>query len=127
MTRLAVKEEQWVAAIGDLLDHHGWRWHDTWPTRRTPGRWTPEHAAKGVPDLVAIRPPRVVWIELKTETNTVQPAQAAWIDELQHSGQEVYVVRLPGDYHFLDEVLRPSPEQGTLTGNSTGATWTQSP
>lgn len=123
--RLAVKELEWVAAVGDILDAYGWLHHDTWPTRRTPGRWSPEYAAKGVPDLICLRPPRLVLLEFKTETNTVQPAQATWIEGLRLSNQEVYVVRLPGDFHWLDDLLKPDAAQLTLTGSTGAATWTQ--
>jgi hypothetical protein len=124
MTRLAVKEDEWVAAVGDLLDAFGWRWHDTYPTRRTLGRWSSEDAARGIPDLIAMRPPRVVFIETKTESGRLRPEQESWIEGLRLSGQEAYVVTLPGDYVFLQDLLQPETEQLTLTGTTGAATWT---
>jgi hypothetical protein len=58
-------------------------------------RRTPRNVA-GLPDLILIRRPRVVWAELKAEGGTVTEAQQAWLDDLQASGQEVYLWR-PSD------------------------------
>jgi hypothetical protein len=124
---LAVSEAEWMVAVADRLDFYGWTWHDTWPTHRTPGRWTPEHAAKGVPDLICLRPPRVLWLEIKTETGRVSLHQEAWIKGLRQSGQEAYIVHIPRQLQWLDDLLSPDAEQLTLT-TSTGytgvATWT---
>lgn len=120
----AVSEAEWTTAIGDRLDYYGCIWHDTYPTRRTPGRWTPEHAGKGVPDLICLRPPRVLWLEIKTETGRVSPRQEAWLEGLRQSGQEAYIVNVPGDFNWLDDLLSPDPEQLTLTGSTGFTTWT---
>jgi hypothetical protein len=82
----ARSELDWPTAIGDRLDDFGWIWHDTYRTRRTPGRWTPEHSAKGVSDLICLRPRRVLWLEIKTETGRVTPQQEACIEELRQAG-----------------------------------------
>jgi hypothetical protein len=120
---LAVSEAEWMVAIGDRLDYYGWTWHDTYPTRRTPGRWTPEHSAKGVPDLICLRPPRVLWLEIKTETGRVTPQQEAWLEGLRQSGEEAYIVNVPRGFNWLDDLLRPDAEQLTMTGSTGVATW----
>ena len=119
-------EADWMGAVGGLLDYHGWRWYHPEPKKRSRSRWTVNTAA-GIPDLICVKPPRVVWLEVKTESGRIRPEQVEWIEELRQSGQEVHIIRLPGDYGFLDDLLRPDSRQLTLTGNSTGATWTQSP
>jgi hypothetical protein len=53
-----------------------------------------------------VRPPRLVFAELKSETGTVKPAQAEWLDVLRAvPGLEVYVWR-PGDMDEIARVLR---------------------
>jgi len=60
--------------------------------------------ATGLPDLLMIRRPRVVWAELKREANagrnknSLTPIQQWWLDELQACKQEVYLWR-PSDWH----------------------------
>jgi hypothetical protein len=64
--------------------------------------------ATGLPDLLLIRRPRVVWAELKRERNAGShkndptPIQQWWLDELQACGQEAYLWR-PSDWH--DETI----------------------
>ena len=50
--------------------------------------------ARGVPDRIAILPDgRVVFIELKTETGTLDPLQMRQIERLRSWGQTVFVIR----------------------------------
>lgn len=58
-----------------------------------------------VPDLVLVRRPRVVFLELKAERGQTTPAQRAWLGELRLCGQEVYLVR-PSDWERLEDLLR---------------------
>lgn len=68
--------------------------------------WRSTHSAPGFPDLVLVRPPRLVFIELKTDTGKVSPDQERWLEQLrQCPGAEVYLFR-PGDWARIVEVLR---------------------
>ncbi len=89
----------------------GWRvWHDqaTNTARRCSGcgtvRRTPRNAA-GLPDLILVRRPRVVWAELKAERGKTSDDQHAWLDDLRASGQRVYLWR-PSDWEEIERVLR---------------------
>lgn len=46
---------------------------------------------KGFPDLVLIRPPRLVFAELKVGKNKVAPEQQAWLTALAECEVEPYV------------------------------------
>ena len=58
--------------------------------------WTSIHSAAGFPDWVFVRPPRVLFVELKSEVGKLTPAQANWIAALRDCPVEVAVIR-PSD------------------------------
>ena len=58
--------------------------------------WNSQHSAAGFPDLVLVRPPRVLFVELKSEVGKLTPAQANWIAALRDCPVEVAVIR-PSD------------------------------
>ncbi len=121
-----ITEAEWLRSVGDALDLTGWAWIHPRPARRADGKWTTPtqgNSAKGFPDIVANRPPRVLWLELKTERGRVSPEQKDWLERLRASGQEVHVLRLPRDWNFFIELTARDPEQLTLTSNSTAATY----
>ena len=61
--------------------------------------------AAGWPDLTLIRPPRLVFAELKTGSNKVTPSQQRWLDLLSAiPGVEVFVWR-PSDMQQIAEIL----------------------
>lgn len=67
-----------AAHFGALLSSKGWR---------TPARYD----GKGFPDLVLVRPGRLVFVELKCGRNTLSAEQADWLEALRAAGQEAYV------------------------------------
>lgn len=93
-----VPERDFQATVVDLAVLKGWRaWHDN-DSRRN---------AAGLPDLILLRPPRLLFVELKTERGRIQPEQQQWIDELGRCpGVEVHLWR-PGDWSsgVIEEVL----------------------
>jgi hypothetical protein len=73
--------------------------------------WTRYHtflsvrSAPGFPDLVLVRPPRLIFAELKSETGKVTDAQQAWLALLEACpGCEVYTWR-PADLPAIAELL----------------------
>src|SRR5258708_4398285 len=44
----------------------------------------------GFPDLVLVRPPRLIFAELKVGKNTVAPEQQAWLRDLEENSEDVY-------------------------------------
>jgi hypothetical protein len=85
-------------------------WVLDWATRR---HWTvyhthdSRHSAAGFPDLVLVRPPSLIFAELKTDSarSRLSAAQLRWIDLLEGCGAETYVWR-PADRPEIHERLR---------------------
>jgi Holliday junction resolvase len=63
------------------------------------------HSPKGWPDLVCIRRPRIVFLELKAQRGRVTPEQAACLAELRACGMEALVAR-PSQWQRLEELFR---------------------
>lgn len=82
-----VKQQAWL--LGWRLQYHT---HDS------------RRSDPGFPDLVLVREPRVLFIEVKKESANVTPEQYAWLSALQHSNQEAYLWK-PSDQAQIDAVL----------------------
>ena len=87
----------------------GWLAYHARPARTKHGRWvTPMQGDAGFPDLVLVRPPRVVFIECKSERGRLSPEQSAWLDALFASaaigGVETYIIR-PRDRDRISGIL----------------------
>ena len=58
-----------------------------WSTRgyRTPiqGHDPDGFKGKGLPDIIAVRPPRLLFIELKDDYSKTSPEQEAWLEDLR--------------------------------------------
>jgi hypothetical protein len=59
---------------------------------------------RGFPDLVLCRPPRLVFVELKSETGKLSTDQQEWLEALRACGVEVYVWR-PSDLEQVTTIL----------------------
>lgn len=90
----SASEDQLLSYVVDLLELHNWWWfHDQ------DSRWN----KAGLPDLIAIRPPRVVFLELKSAKGRIREQQAVVLRRLEQCpGVEVYLWR-PMD---MDEIAR---------------------
>lgn len=63
----------------------------------------------GLPDLIMVRPPRVVFAELKSEHGRLSAQQKVALELLERcTGVEMYVWR-PRDWDALVEVLKRGP------------------
>jgi len=71
--------------------------------RRVAGGQIPE--GRGFPDIVAIRGPRILVAELKTDKGRIGPGQEAWLDAFHVAGAEAYLWR-PRDWDTLHDVIR---------------------
>jgi hypothetical protein len=54
-------------------------------------QWSSLHSPAGFPDLVLVRPPFVVYAELKRCNKYPTDAQQEWLDALERCGEEAYV------------------------------------
>jgi hypothetical protein len=89
-------EKAWQAQVIDLAKLYGWTYYHTFlSVRSTPG----------FPDLLLVRPPRIVIAELKAEGKGATAHQQRWLDLLAACpGVEVYLWR-PADLPRVVEVL----------------------
>ena len=95
MTRRALNaagellEDAWQRQVIGLASFYGWRTYHTHDSRRS---------QRGYPDLTLIRPPELIFAELKTRTGRISPEQAAWLADLEQiPGVDTYIWR-PADF-----------------------------
>lgn len=69
------------------------------------GRWsTPLQGDAGFPDVVLVRPPRVIFAELKAEKGRTSESQQTWLAALMECNVETYLWR-PSDSDVISQVL----------------------
>ena len=81
--------------------------------RRRPvaDRWRTYHTLRskgsepGFPDLILIRPPRLIFAELKSDRGRLTRAQREWRADLEACGVEVYTWR-PSERSHVEAILR---------------------
>ena len=79
--------------LTDAAELNGWLvFHDN-DSRRN---------AAGFPDLVLVKPPRVLFLELKSETGRVRPEQHVWMDALSRTHTVSSAIIRP---HHVDQVI----------------------
>ena len=92
-----VTEKQLEGQVRDLARLFGWEYYHPWLSIHSPRGW---------PDVSLCRPPRLVFLELKTEKGKVSEHQQKWLDLLGRCpGVETYLLR-PDDVEKIAEVLR---------------------
>ena len=109
MTRAPADEAAFQAVVVEIARLAGWRVAHFRAARTEKGWRTPVAAdGAGWPDLVLVRPPRIVFAELKSERGKLSARQADWIGALRLlPAAEVYVWR-PDDWDELVETLTGS-------------------
>lgn len=87
-------EEQLQDAVIELAQLLGYLVAHFRPALTARGWRTPVQGnGRGFPDLVLVRPGRVIYAELKAHAGTVSPDQQVWLDRLRGGGAEVYLWR----------------------------------
>lgn len=104
MTRRAISatgeltEAGWQAQVIGLARLYGWRIFHAPDNRPAGTTGRPQRLAapegRGFPDLVLVKPPRLIFAELKTRTGRLGPGQAEWLDDLRAVGQAVGLAAL---------------------------------
>jgi len=90
-------ERSFQAAVLTAARVLGWRTYHTFDARRS---------AAGFPDIVLVKPPRVVFIELKSERGRLSADQVLWLDVLgQCPNVESYMFR-PSSWADVIRVLQ---------------------
>jgi hypothetical protein len=105
-------EKDFQNQVIDLLHLYGYRVAHFVPAQNSRGQWRTPFSAdgKGFPDLVAVRPkgnrsPRVLFVELKTDSGKVSKEQDDWIGDLLGAEAEAYVWRPRDWYSIIDLIL----------------------
>ena len=93
----ATTEAQYQKQIVDLAEACGWLvWHDNDPRRNS----------AGLPDLLMVRGPVLLFIEVKTEKGKVSPEQEAFIGRLKQVKYVHADVVRPRHFEQIAQVLR---------------------
>lgn len=91
-------ESDLQAAVIEAAHLFRWKVHHVRPAITPDGKFlTRIQGDKGFPDLCLVRPPHVLFVELKSEKGRVSPEQTAWLQDLEKSGQQVRIWR-PADW-----------------------------
>ena len=94
-------EAQWQQIIIDAARALQWLVYHTYDSRRSNPGW---------PDLILVKPPRLIALEVKKEKGRVRPEQIAWIDALgQIPGVTAAIVR-PSDWDRVEKILKGEDE-----------------
>jgi len=92
-----ITEKQFSQQVVDLGHLYGWLIYRTWRSIHSPA---------GFPDLVMVRPPRLIFAELKSEKGKLTSVQEEWLARLgMLSACEVFLWR-PDDFEDIVEVLK---------------------
>lgn len=95
-TASGISEKQFQAQVLQLARLTGWLCYHTHDSRRS---------APGFPDLVLIRPPAIIFAELKSAAGKLRPEQKVWLEILQRCpGVKVFVWR-PSSWKEIQETL----------------------
>lgn len=104
MTAVAMTEGELQEAIIDLAMLTGWLVHHDRPARSRDGWRTAMQGHVGFPDLCLARNSRVIFAELKRETESATPDQLRWLTALGYGRVDGYT----GALAFETYLWRPS-------------------
>jgi hypothetical protein len=105
-------EAVFMQQVIQLSKFYSWRYYHTHDSRRS---------APGFPDLVLVRPPEILFVELKAEKGRVRPEQQEWISALHACGLEVHLWR-PGQWDEIHARLARGRHQLEPMAGSFGRT-----
>ena len=95
MKSIELTEKQFEGQVKDLAKLYGWKYYHTWRSIHSPA---------GFPDCVLVRPPRLIFAELKSEKGKVSPAQQEWLTILKDIPNiEVFLWRAEDE--TIEEIL----------------------
>lgn len=92
----AVDERTFQEAVIEAASLYGWRVYHTYDSRRS---------TAGFPDLVLVKPPLLVVVELKTERGQATRAQLEWLHDLEECDTIVVDLWRPSDFDDAIEIL----------------------
>jgi hypothetical protein len=96
-----MSEADLQSQVTELAEKTGWLFYHTYRSDRSPA---------GFPDLVLVRPPRLLFVELKKQRAKRTPAQDVWAEALEEvsgpSENVQYYCWRPSDWDEIVTVLR---------------------
>ena len=96
----SLNEKQWQAWVIEAAHTFGWHVYHTYDSRRSQA---------GFPDLTLMRPPEVLFVELKTEKGRLSASQRVWSELLEACPGVGYYLWRPSDNEALIQVLGGGP------------------
>lgn len=91
-----LNEKQFQAQVVEAARLYGWWVYHTYDARKS---------EPGFPDLVLIRPPELLFWELKTDSGKLTTAQTAVLQKLIACGERAEVMR-PSDWSRIEQRLK---------------------
>ena len=88
-------EKFFMRKVISFAEDHRWRYFHVYDSRRCP---------EGFPDLILLRPGRIVLVELKSQKGKATVAQQDWLEAWRAAGAETYVWR-PTDMAEIERIL----------------------
>lgn len=83
----------------------GWQWWHISPGQVRAGKWITASGSVGFPDLVLLRPPSMLMLELKRELGQMRPGQQEAIDALDKIDGVIARVVRPSDVPAVIDLL----------------------
>ncbi len=102
-----ITEKQLLATVVEMAEAHGWLvYHqlDQGGVTEDGRQWHGKRIGPGFPDLVLVRPPLLMFRELKSQSGTVSRHQEQWMHGLLEAGADAMVWR-PSDMDLIEETL----------------------
>ena len=97
-------EREFQREVIKIAESLGWYVNHALPGKGRNKHLTLFIGKRGFPDLVLCRPPRLLFVELKSKTGKVSNDQQEWLDALRACDVEVYVWR-PSDLERITAIL----------------------
>jgi len=97
-------EREFQREVIKIAESLGWYVNHALPGKGRNKHLTLFIGKRGFPDLVLCRPPRLIFVELKSETGKVSTDQQEWLKALRACGVEVHVWR-PSDWERITAIL----------------------
>lgn len=91
-----ISETAFLSQVANLLNLFQWRWchiRHAWSNKgyRTPIQGSDPNGfkGKGLPDIIAVRAPRLIFAELKDRYSKPSPEQEAWLENLRECVRQI--------------------------------------
>ena len=91
-----ISEKSFMASVVKLATLTGWLCYHTFNSRRS---------SPGFPDLVMVKPPKVLFIELKREKGKLSEPQRLWKEMLEQCPRVSYILWTPGQWVGIEKIL----------------------